>query len=296
MTEFHGIYPALVTPSDSSGGVNLAALERLVDYLLNKGVDGLYIGGTTGEGIFMSVADRQLMTEHVLRQVKGRIPVIAHVGAVASGDAIALARHAAAHGAQGFASIMPPLYNSAGSVVAYYQALAAAAPELPFFSYILNPHVNPLEVMRALKSSVPNLIGAKYTGPNMFEMRQIMDLNEGRWVLFSGMDEQCAYAAMMGVDGAIGSTLNFMPGVYRAIASAVRNGNMAEAQQLQVRANVITGAMIDAGFSGALRLALEMIGIESGEPRLPALPLSSAAKKDLRQKLESLGFAELVAM
>lgn len=295
MTVFGGVYPALVTPSDAQGGVNVSALVQLVDYLLGKGIDGLYIGGTTGEGIYMSVADRQLMAETVLRRVNGRIPVIVHVGAVAVGDAIALARHAAAHGANGFASIMPPLYQSAASVIAYYRALAASAPDLPFFSYILNPHLDPVEVLRGIMD-VPNLAGVKYTGPNMFEMRQIMDMNDGRWVTFSGMDEQYIYAAMMGVHGCIGSTLNFMPGVYRAIQQAVRAGDHTAAQALQLRANAVTAAMIGVGFPGALRMVLRMIGIESGEPRLPSLPLSEQAKASLRRALEATDFAALVAM
>ncbi|MBN8595987.1 MAG: dihydrodipicolinate synthase family protein [Anaerolineae bacterium] len=296
MTTFKGIYPALVTPSDAAGGVSVPALEALVDYLLAKNIDGLYIGGTTGEGIYMSVPDRQLLAEVVLKRVNGRIPVIVHVAAVAFADAQALARHAAAHGAQGFASIMPPMYNSAASVIAYYQALAASVPELPFFSYILNPHIDPVTVMRALQQSVPNLIGAKYTGPNMYEMRQIMDLNDGKWVVFAGMDEQCVYGAMMGVDGAIGSTLNFMPGAYRAIQQAVARGDMSAAQSMQLRANRVTAAMIEVGFNGALREVLRLIGIECGDPRLPGLPLSADAKAALRRNLEATDFAELVAL
>lgn len=296
MTTFKGIYPALVTPSDAAGGVSVPALEALVDYLLAKNIDGLYIGGTTGEGIYMSVPDRQLLAEVVLKRVNGRIPVIVHVADVAFADAQALARHAAAHGAQGFASIMPPMYNSAASVIAYYQALAASVPELPFFSYILNPHIDPVTVMRALQQSVPNLIGAKYTGPNMYEMRQIMDLNDGKWVVFAGMDEQCVYGAMMGVDGAIGSTLNFMPGAYRAIQQAVARGDMSAAQSMQLRANRVTAAMIEVGFNGALREVLRLIGIECGDPRLPGLPLSADAKAALRRNLEATDFAELVAL
>lgn len=297
MTTFTGIYPALVTPSDAAGGVAVGALEALVDHLLGKGIDGLYIGGTTGEGIYMSVPQRQQMAEVVLRRVNGRIPVIVHVAAVAFADAQTLARHAADHGAQAFASIMPPTYNSAASVIAYYQALAASAPNLPFFSYILNPHIDPVTVMRALKDSVPNLIGAKYTGPNMFEMRQIMDMNDGKWVTFAGMDEQCVYGAMMGVDGAIGSTLNFMPGAYRAIQQAVASGDLHAAQAMQIRANKVTSAMIAVGFNGALREALRMIGIDCGEPRLPGLPLTAEAKAALRHTLETTtDFAALAAL
>ncbi|MBK8021033.1 MAG: dihydrodipicolinate synthase family protein [Chloroflexi bacterium] len=296
MTVFKGIYPALVTPSDANGGVGVPALEALVDYLMAKKIDGLYIGGTTGEGIYMSVPERQQMAEIVLRRVNGRIPVIVHVATIASSDAQALAKHAANHGASGFASIMPPTYNSAASVVAYYTALAASAPSLPFFSYILNPHIDPVKVMGALMGSVPNLIGAKYTGPNMYEMRQIMDMNQGKWITFSGMDEECVYAAMMGVDGAIGSTLNFMPGAYRFIRDAVARGDHAAAQEMQIKANKVTAAMIEVGFGGALRETLRMIGIDAGEPRLPSLPLSAEAKASLRKALESTDFAELVAL
>jgi len=296
MTVFSGIYPALVTPSDASGGVNVPALEALVDYLLGKGIDGLYIGGTTGEGIFMSAAERQTLAEVVLRRVNGRIPVIVHVAAVAFADAKALAQHAAAHGANGIASIMPPLYNSAASVVAYYRALAAATPDLPFFSYILNPHIDPVTVMRELQQTVPNLIGAKYTGPNMYEMRQIMDMNQGKWVMFSGMDEECVYAAMMGVNGAIGSTLNIMPGVFRVIREAVKQGDLQAAQDMQLRVNRVISAMIEVGYGAALRETLRMIGIDAGEPRLPSLPLSAEAKAALRRKLGACGFAELVAL
>lgn len=295
MVNFCGVYPALVTPKDASGGINLPVLEQLVEYLIGKGVDGFYIGGTTGEGIFMSVPERQQLAEAVLLRTTGRVPVIVHVGAVAINDALELARHAARHGASGFASIMPPLYNSAPSVIAYYKTLAAAAPDLPFFSYIFNPHIDPVIVMRGLMA-VSNLVGIKYTGSNMYEMRTIMDMNDGRWITFSGMDEQCVYAAMMGVHGCIGSTLNFMPGVYRAIHEAVAHNDHQTAQSLQLRTNRVTSAMMVTDFTGALRAVLAMIGFDCGQPRLPALPLTAEQETALRQALEATDFKELVAM
>lgn len=295
MVVFQGIYPALVTPTDAHGEVNLPVLTRIVEYHLSKNVDGFYIGGTTGEGIYMTVADRQKMTERVLEVVNGQVPIIAHVGAVSLADAQTLARHAAEHGANGFASIMPPLYNSVASVVSYYKALAASVPDLPFFSYILNPQLDPVAVVSQLLQ-VPNLVGAKYTGPNMFEMRNVMDLGGENWITFSGMDEESAYAAMMGVQGCIGSTLNFMPNVYREIRDAVNAGDHAKAQDLQVRANKITYAMIQVGFSGALVSVLNHLGFECGAPRLPNLALSEEAKTKLFASLRETDFEEFVAL
>ena len=78
MTEFRGIYPALVTASTADGGVSVPGVEALVEYLIGKGVDGLYVGGTTGEGIYMTGAERQLLAETVLKRVNGRIGGLMH--------------------------------------------------------------------------------------------------------------------------------------------------------------------------------------------------------------------------
>ena len=103
---------------------------------------------------------------------------------------------------------------------------------------------------------IPTVAGTKYTGPNMYEFKRIVDLCEGGWTLFSGMDEQCLYAAMSGAPGNIGSTLNLMPGAYREIRASYEAGDIARAQQVQFRANAVTSVLHAYGFSGALREAL----------------------------------------
>src|SRR5690606_710923 len=148
--------------------------------------------GSTGEGIYMSVAERKVVLETVIDQVNGRLPVIAHVGCVAAGDAAALARHAQEAGANGVASIIPPLYQNIRSIHDYYAQLAKAAPDLPLLTYIFGGPADAVALMRALLD-LPTLIGGKYTGPNMFEFRRILELGTGDWTLFSGMDEQCVF-------------------------------------------------------------------------------------------------------
>lgn len=296
MSIFTGIWPALVSPSNPDLTVNLAALYALIDYLIDKGVDGFYVGGTTGEGIFMPFAERQKLVEASLRHINGRVPVIVHVGAVAAGDAEYLARHARNHGAAAISSIIPPLYESSESIHRYYAGLGAAAPDLPLLAYLLNPRLDGVALMRSLLD-IPNLGGAKYTGPNMYELRNIVELGGGDWTLFSGMDEEALYGLMMGATGNIGSTINAFPGVYLAIYKAVQEGRLADAQDLQVRVNRLTRAMIEAGFSGALRMILgDLVKLDMGHPRLPALPLGPDGQRALREQLARLGFDELAAM
>lgn len=296
MNVFSGIWPALVTPSNTDGTVNLDSLHTLIDYLIGKGVHGFYVGGTTGEGVFTSFAERQKLVESSLRHINGRVPVIVHVGAVAAGDAAAFARHACDHGAVAISSIIPPLYESPESIGRYYRDIAAATPSLPLLVYLLNPRLDGVALMRSIMD-IPNLGGAKYTGPNMYEMRNIIDLGAGKWTMFSGMDEQATFGLMTGANGLIGSTLNFMPGAYLGIYRAVQEGRFADAHALQLRANRVTSAMIGVGFSGALKAVLtDIVGVEMGSPRLPGLPLSAEKRIKLRDALAQTDYAQLVAI
>jgi N-acetylneuraminate lyase len=296
MTVYTGVWPALVTPSSTDQSINIPVLKKLVSYLIGKGVDGFYVGGTTGEGIFMPAADRKALVEAVQAENNGRVPIIVHAGAVAAGDAVDLARHARDHGAVGISSILPPLYTSSDSLQAYFERLAGAVPDIAFMPYLLNPTINTVDLLKRLLH-IPNLAGTKYTGPNMYEFRALIDMGSADWTMFSGMDEQAVYALMMGATGNVGSTLNFMPGVYKAMQTAVSAGRFAEAQELQIKANRVTTAMIAVGFNGALKEVLSTIlGEPCGDPRLPSLPLSDAACRTLHESLVQTDFDALVAL
>lgn len=296
MEIFRGIWPALMTPTGENHTVNLPGLFALIDYLIGKGVHGFYLGGTTGEGIYLSYSERQRLIQSALQHVNGRVPCIVHIGSVSVDDAIEHARHARKNGAVAISSIIPPLYDSVEVVRRYYSTVAAAVPELPLLTYILNPRIDSVALMRSILD-IPNLGGAKYTGPNMFEMRQIIDMGQGRWTMFSGMDEQALYGLMMGATGLIGSTLNVMPGVYHALMRAVQEGRLVEAQELQLRANRVTAAMIDVGFMGALKEILTgILGSEMGAPRLPNLPLTDKGRVSLRENLAKTDFEALIAL
>lgn len=295
MRTFNGAWSALVTPFTERDTVNISVLRELVDYLLGKHIDGLYICGNTGEGIYMSLDERKLVTETVVSQVNGRVPVIVHVGCIAVSDAVELARHAQQAGADGVSSILPPLYSNNKSLYAYYEAIGSTVPDLPLLTYIFGGPINAVGLMSKLMN-IPNVAGVKYTGPNMYEFKHIVDLRKDDWTVFSGMDEQCLFAAMFGSSGNIGSTLNFMPGVYREIHKCVKNGDLARGQELQIRANAITRTVISFGFPCALRKVMEMLGFDCGEPRLPNLPFPEEKLDDLKSQLEAVGFSALARM
>lgn len=245
----------------------------------------------------MSVAARKIVAETVIQHVNGRVPIIVHVGTQSSPDAVELAAHAATLGADGISSIIPANYPNAQSAKHYFTKLAEAAPDLPLFPYLIGLSMPPVPLMEALLD-VTTVAGTKYTAPNMYEMEQIIRLGESQerrfgWTVFSGMDEQCIFAALFGAHGNIGSTLNFMPGVYKAIHQWVADGEIERARDLQMRANRVTEAAISVGFMSALYEMVRMLGYDCGKPRLPNLPLTSEQRNELHGKLDALNWVEV---
>ena len=295
MFSFSGAWPALVTPFTVEDKVNVVVLRELVEYLLDKRVGGFYVCGGTGEGLFMLPEERKLVTETVVDQVNRRVPVIAHIGSMVVSDAVELAEHAQEVGAAGISSVIPPMFQDGESLYTYFARVGAGAPDLPLLTYIFGGPMDAVALMRRLME-IPTVAGTKYTGPNMYEFREIVELRGDNWSIFSGMDEQCIYAAMQGACGNIGSTLNYMPGIYREVHNSYKKGDIAQGQELQVCANQVTRVLFSFGFFGALKEVMRMLGFDCGKPRLPHLPFAEEKRNDLRAQLGAIDFFTVAEM
>ena len=292
---FKGVYPALVTPFDKDGNVSSQAMRDLVKYHLEKSVDGFYVCGSTGQGIALSVQERKTVAEAAIDAAEGNVPVIVHVGAVALPDATTLAAHARSIGAAGVSTIIPPVYSNLDTLKRYFTAVAVAASETPIFPYLSGGSIRALDLLEAI-ADIPNLGGTKVTGPNMDELKKIIDMRPQPWVVFSGMDEQCLFAAMIGAPGNIGSSVNIIPGVYRLIRTRLEEGDAKAALDLQFRGNRIIATLGLYGYAAALRKAIEMLGIPCGEPRMPEAPFPDGKLGELEAALEQAGFEELSSL
>lgn len=297
----HGAWPALITPANTDGTANLTALRELIDYMLAKNVDGLYLLGSTGEGLLVSAADRRSVVETTVDQVRGRIPIIVHVGSISTSEATALACHSQEQGVDGVSSVLPVYLGGLEATYRHYGAIASAASGLPFFPYLFGGQIDATSLMKELLCRIPNIGGAKYTGPNMYEIAQIIDLggdlpSDRGWTIFSGMDEQCLFAAMMNAPGNIGSTLNVMPGPYSKMRACLQSGDYAQALALQKQANRLTAAMIDHGVGAAMRVAMKDFGIDCGPLRLPQETISPKQEERILADLKEAGLAALAAM
>lgn len=168
--EYHGIYAALVTPYTSEGKVDYKELQKLVNYLIEKGLDGFYVNGSTAEAFLLSEEERNNIIKAVVEANAGRKKVICHVGAISTDQAIGYAKNAEKCGADAVSAISPFYYKfSEQEIIQYYQDIMSATG-LPMFIYNF-PNFSGFslteEILEKLKQN-KNLIGVKFTSSDMF--------------------------------------------------------------------------------------------------------------------------------
>lgn len=286
-----GVFVALLTPFSEDGQVDQRQLCALVEFQLSHGVNGFYLCGNTGEGMLLTENERQLVVETVVRQVRGRVPVMAHVGAPATAMAERLAFHARQAGAAAVASV-PPFYfpvDRAG-IETHYRRISQAAG-LPLYFYNIpqatNIHLNAGLARDLFQSGV--IQGLKYTSYDQLTFREIIELCGPQINVFAGPDEMLLPFLVMGAHGGIGTTYNCMPGTFVSLYQAWQTGNLEKAQKLQFQIARTILALRDFGVIPSVKAAMVFLGLPCGDPRAPLTPLSNEQRERLRHALKEIG-------
>ncbi|MEX2172529.1 MAG: dihydrodipicolinate synthase family protein [Pirellulales bacterium] len=299
MLSLHGIIPALVTPSDGSGAVNLRPVPKLIDFMLSRRVDGFFIGGTTGEGFRLTTEERKGLAEIAVEHVARRVPVVIHVGSMNSREAAALARHAAQIGADAVSSVLPFYYAyDLPEIRGYYQSIADSCG-LPIIIYCLTGAGDTsfgAERFLDVMSSVDGLYGIKFSENDLFKMQCLAQLGDGRVHLYGGVDMLALAMLAMGAKGLIGSGYNAVPEPWVELRDAFSRGDMTRAIELQGR---ITYYMRRFGATQPIARAkylLRLRGIDVGQPWPPHAPLSAEQEKLLAEILAEMKADPLLKM
>jgi len=234
LTKYHGIFPAFYACYDENGDISVEGVRALTEYFVQKGVTGLYVGGSSGECIYQSVAERKLVLETVVKQAAGRLVIIAHIACNNTRDSKELAAHAESLGVDAIASIPPIYFHLPDRAVAkYWNDMSAAAPNTDFFIYnipqLAGTALNSGLLREMLKN--PNCIGVKNSSMPVQDIEMWRD--EGALV-FNGPDEQLLSGLVAGAAGGIGGTYGAMPELYLKIFDIVKNhGDYAKALEIQ---------------------------------------------------------------
>ena len=292
-----GILPALLSPlSDDGTRVNYEAVQQLVTFQLERGVDGFFVCGGSGEGLLLSVEERNAILADVIAVARGRATIVAHIGAIDTATAQRLAARAAELGADAIAAV-PPIYFRVDdqALVEHYRMIADAAGDIPLMPYNI-PSATGVEINARIMErllEIPTISGIKYSSYNLYDMRNIIELDPERISMLSGFDEVCVPGLLMGAHGVIGSTYNVMPATFAAIYKSVQAGDLATAQDLQYRANRVIKSLISVPLIAGLKAVLTSWGIPCGGPRRPQRPLSDEERTRLLNAVAAVGLDQL---
>ena len=232
-SKYQGIFPAFYACYDDEGNISPERVRTFTEYLIDKGVTGLYVGGSSGECIYQSVQERKLLLENVMAAAKGRITIIAHVACNNTADSRELAAHAESLGVDAIAAI-PPIYFHLPpyGIAKYWNDISDAAPNTDFIIYNI-PQLAGVALSSSLLKEMlknPRVIGVKNSSMPIQDIEMWRD--EGA-IVFNGPDEQLLSGLVAGAIGGIGGTYAAMPELYLAIYRLVKQGEIAKAREIQ---------------------------------------------------------------
>ncbi len=293
MNEFkslRGVIVPIVTPFDEQGRINAERVHQLVNYLIERGVHGIFPAGTTGEGTLLQLSERMALAEVVIAAVDGRVPVVVHTGDVTTENTLALTDHARHCGADAVA-IVTPYYFRVGQreLVHYYQRIARQFPELPIYLYNI-PQLTgnniDIETVLALVESNPNIVGMKDSGGSLHALidARLPDYFNS----FSGSDANAVLAITAGIDGCVSGNANIVPELVVAVYEAAKSGDILTARRLQHQLNLVRAVVKDGSDLSLYKLLLAKRSIDVGHVRGPLLQASEAIAEDCWHTVSSI--------
>ena len=288
--QLKGVFAPNITPF-AGNAVDEAGLRRVLDYFIEKGIDGLVPCGTTGESATLSHDEHRQVVELTVRHAAGRVPVIAGAGSNSTAESIELVKHAEAVGADAVLVICP-YYNrpTQAGLLAHFTKVAAST-SLPVIMYNIPSRtgVNMEAQTTARLSRIRNIVGIKEASGNLGQVADIIRLAEPGFSVLSGDGALTFSICCLGGTGGILADAHILPETWRKLVQLVAESRLREAREIHYRLLPVTQALFLETNPSPAKAAFEMMGICSSETRLPLLPASDACRARLREELTKLG-------
>ncbi|MDD3903185.1 MAG: N-acetylneuraminate lyase [Sphaerochaeta sp.] len=282
-----GVYSALITPMMEDGSLNLPSLRALVRHEIERGVEGFYCCGSSGEGLLLGTKERMEIVETLAQESANKVPFIVHTGSLSTKEAIDLSIHAQNCGAKAV-SLIPPIYYhySQEEVQHYYEDvvnsvdLGVIVYNIPQFTGISFSKNNPL-----MKN--PKIVGIKHTSMNLYDLERLSRAFPEK-TLFNGFDEIWLFSMAAGATSTIGTTVNICPKIFIAIREAYGKGELEKAQALQHVLNDFIEALVKEGIFSATKYCMTLQGIDAGPCRKPFDRLTQDQKVRVQEAFKKM--------
>lgn len=283
---FIGCGTALVTPF-TEDGINFEELKRLLEFQIEQGVDSIIICGTTGESSTMSIQEKKDVIEFTVKVVNKRIPVIAGTGGNNTKEVIKLSEYAEESGVDGLL-LVTPYYNKTtqAGLIAHYTEIASNV-SLPIILYNVpsrtGVNIEP-ETCLAL-SKIPNIVGIKEASGNISQVAKISHLCGDNLWIYSGNDDQTLPILSLGGIGVISVLSNIMPKFVHNMVFDYLSGNFTLSKDSQIRITPLIDCLFSEVNPIPIKAALNKMGYNVGNPRLPLIPMSESRQNLLEQEM-----------
>jgi dihydrodipicolinate synthase/N-acetylneuraminate lyase len=287
---FRGVFAAMVTPfTDDGRALSEARLRAYCEFLIGNGVSGLFAFGTTGEWPLLAESERASGASVIVQQARGRVPVIAHVGAHETGQVIRLAVGAREAGVDAVSLVSPPFFAlDDDALFDHFTTVARAVTSLPVFLYNIpefaGNDISPQLFLR-VAGKADNVIGLKHSGNSLTRIREYRRAMGAGFSLFNGDDSLALPALHEGADGLVSGNASTWPELLAALYSLFREGKHGEAAQKQrVLDDFVAGRDSSCELS-SLKALLALRGVPVGDVRPPLKRLGTEGREALRRLL-----------
>lgn len=300
MQKLYGTVVPIVTPLTDQDTIDVESTQRLVDHVIDGGLQCLYPCGTTGEMMYLTVEERKLVAEVTLKQAAGRVPVFVHVGAWNLKDTIELAQHAEKIGADGIGVVTPAFYKlSDRGLVDFYVAVAnSVSKDFPVYMYAIPQNaindVN-VDVCERVAAACPNVLGIKYSFPDFTKLQQFMMVKNQTFSVLVGPDHLFEALCAVGGDGVVSGNAMIVREHYAAIWDAIQKKDFDLATKYQRRTNILNATMCAINNIAAYKVILKEEGvIATSNMRRPMENLTPEQEKALLDRMRELDYKKVI--
>jgi len=293
MTYFEGkgIIASIVTPFNEDQTINKASLKVLLDYLINRGIHGIFVNSGAGEFASLSIHEKKELIENVIEEVGRKIPIYAGVGSVTTKEVIDLTKFAEKAGANVVSVIAPYSINPSQDELYEFYKEVSNSTNLPviLYNYPKRTGVNLSEELVRKISKIENIVGIKDSSGDFSLTMAYIRLQNEHFSAFAGIDMFIYSALTYGARGSISSTAGVVPEFAVKIYKSVCNKDFSIALETQNNLYPLRKAYSMGTFPAVVKEALNIMGFNVGLPRKPIMPLSQENKEKLKDILKNMG-------
>lgn len=287
---FKGCGTAIITPF-TNDGINFEEFGKLIENQIENNVDSIIVCGTTGESATMTEEERKEVMKFAITKANKRVPIILGTGSNCTRVAVELTKYAESIGADGVL-VVTPYYNKTtqAGLVTHYKTIAEATT-LPIILYNVPSRtgVNILPKTCLELSKIPNIVGIKEASGNLSQIAEIASLCKDELSIYSGNDDQIIPILSMGGKGVISVLSNLVPEYVHNMCYDYFDGNIEKAKESQLKSLDLINALFCEVNPIPVKEAMNMLGYNCFEPRLPLVKLSDSGKEKLQKAMKEFG-------